>query len=291
MLSKVTNRVKKRSAQQTTLNEQSLETAPDLVRWSDFANPFKPVSPGGYTKYYQAFTRPESSSSPSYCPFLSQCPESSSSREAPPPQSPLFFSLPKRRLNVIREASLETMAPKKPRNLTISTNVTPLRRRRRRLLRTPSIERDFGLSPKHLFASDASSSGHSARSSMDTASSHGSRSSSQASSDSHSSQSDANHSEFPLTPTTSVESGDEHEVFSGGVLFKKGSGEIRPELVERPDSWASYCTARNTLYDIGGGLSGIFTTTAAFLVIYPYGDFISNTRMSQRSFSTSNSIH
>ncbi|KAJ2919728.1 hypothetical protein MD484_g707, partial [Candolleomyces efflorescens] len=35
-------------------NSQLTTVAPDLRRFSDFMNPFPAVSPGGYTKYYQA---------------------------------------------------------------------------------------------------------------------------------------------------------------------------------------------------------------------------------------------
>ncbi|RXW23214.1 hypothetical protein EST38_g2652 [Candolleomyces aberdarensis] len=65
VFSKVVTGVKRRgkvaneagSSSQVTLsrdNSSVTTMAPDLRRFSDFMNPFPAVSPGGYTKYYQA---------------------------------------------------------------------------------------------------------------------------------------------------------------------------------------------------------------------------------------------
>ncbi|KDR77211.1 hypothetical protein GALMADRAFT_139223 [Galerina marginata CBS 339.88] len=314
MLSKVTNRVRPRrpslqfetSTSPPEPKPERLHEAPALLRWSSFSDPFPSVALGGYTRYYSKiqpdFTH-SFSKSPMFCPILSHYPERSPSRETPA-TSPLFSLTPppkQRSLTVIHEVSIESISAKKPRNLSVTISTSPsastsksatsltrsptsLRRRRRQLLRTPSIERDFGINSRHLFGSrslsvsanhnsDDSSSmdantplsislslSTSTSTSMSTSVSHGySRSS-----DSHSSQSDSSHShqsEYPITPSTSVDSGEEGDVFAGTYLEKGWiqralEPESESELVgvlRRPDSRTSFSTAKSDFGDEEGG--------------------------------------
>ncbi|KAF8902588.1 hypothetical protein CPB84DRAFT_848219 [Gymnopilus junonius] len=232
MLSKVTKRVRRRSIQvsdvtTSTLSEtrESVQVAPDLIRWGNFTDPFPLVALGGYRRYYST-KKPSSPTSPVYSPVLSHCPEPSPSCETPP-TTPLFFtSPPKRCLTVIHEVSVESMTPQKPQDLVI-TMPTSLRRRRRTLLRTPSIERDFAVNLRHIFASSNISVND--VSSVEASLSHGSHHSSHSQSSSSSSDShydanlsdSSNRSEFPITPSTSVESGDEERCLLGCIW--KGS--------------------------------------------------------------------
>ncbi|KAF8964779.1 hypothetical protein BDZ97DRAFT_1814441 [Flammula alnicola] len=250
MLSKVSRRVRRASVQEITIVEpraQAVDSAPDLLRWSDFASPFPPVAYGGYTRHYVSKT-PKDAEAPSYSPVLSHYPDSNSSSRDIPPRSPLFFSPSlKKSLSIIHEVSMESMAPKRPPNLTVSTNTTPtlLRRQRRRLLRTPSIERDFAVHARHLFASSLSVNDTSF---LNTPSSHRSahsHSSSSHSGHSDSNHSDSNHSDYPITPSTSIDSGDESNLFEEGRL-EKGCAE---EIPNRPDSRSSFSTARSGFSD------------------------------------------
>jgi len=72
------------------------------------------------------------------------------------------------------------------------------------------------------------------------------------SSDSHSSQSDSNHSEYPITPATSVDSGEEGDVFAGTYLEKGWVRASEPDLEEvlrRSDSRTSFSTAKSDFDD------------------------------------------
>ena len=146
---------------------------PDLTRWSDFEDPFPSVSVGGYIRFYRA--RANSVEEPSHIPTPSLCctPPSSQSNTVVP-TAPLFPSCSSaassstkhmEKLVVATEAevSLETLSPAINRASPTCTSspttlprVNSLRRKRRQLLRTPSIERDFAVSARQLFASHIS---------------------------------------------------------------------------------------------------------------------------------------
>jgi hypothetical protein len=145
---------------------------PDLTRWSDFEDPFPSVSVGGYIRYYRS--RSNSVKEPSHIPTPSLCctPPSSQS-DAVVPTAPLFPSCSSaasstkhmEKLVVVPQAevSSETLSPAINRaspacasSPTTLPRVNSLRRKRRRLLRTPSIERDFAVSARQLFASHIS---------------------------------------------------------------------------------------------------------------------------------------
>jgi hypothetical protein len=214
-----------------------VDRAPELLRWCDFSNPFPPVAMGGYRRYY-INSIPTILEAPSYCPLLSQEPNPYPAREIPP-TSPLFSSPapPKRPLTVIHEPSVDPMAPRKPRNLS-------LRRQHHRLLRTPSIKRDFAVHAQHLLASSPSS--------IDRTWSHRSSHSHSSAQSDLSNQSDSMHSDasnnsnFPITPSTSVDSEDEDYifVFVDGQLETKGTYEQN-----RPLSGSSFSTARSNFSD------------------------------------------
>jgi len=263
MLSKVTNRVRRPSLQDTTtlaprIQVDVVDCAPDLLRWGDLSSPFPHVAAGGYKKYY-ANSIPEIVETPNYCPPLSQEPNSYPSREMPP-TSLLFFIPPPttRPLTIIHEVSLESITPQKPQSLSIRTDSTTnsLRRKRRRLLRTPSIERDFCVYARHLLTSSGDETTTS--SSIDRTLSQRSAHSHSESTHSHSSiQSDlstqsesmgsecSNYSDVPITPSTSVDSGDEDYVHVRRQLEKEGPYETR----KRPDSSSSFSTAKTNWSD------------------------------------------
>lgn len=265
MLSKVTNRVRRPSLQDTTVlaprtQLDVVDCAPDLLRWGDFSTPFPHVAVGGYKKYYASLI-PEVVEAPNYCPRLSQESNPHPSREILP-SSLLFFIPPPtaRTLTIVHEVSMESMTPQKPQNLSIRTNTTTgsLRRKRRRLLRTPSIERDFAIYARHLLASSLSGDETTTIVSIDRTLSQGSVHSHSDSTHSHSSvQSDlsshsesmssecSNHSDFPITPSTSVDSGDESYVPVRRQLEKEGPYETQ----KRPVSSSSFSTARTNLSD------------------------------------------
>jgi hypothetical protein len=237
MLSKVTNRAKRRAAaqQKSTCQALRVDIAPELLRWSDFSTPFPSVSLGGYSRFYSTHTTPESTESLNFCPLLSQYPEPSSKI---PQKSPLFATLRRRDLPVIREVSLESLTPNKPRNLTIST--TPphsLKRQRRRIFRTPSTERDFVdgrcQSPSDTITISADTS------STDTPLLSPRSTSSDDSQLSH----DSNHSDSPITPSTSIH-------------YESDSARLSTELLsDKPSSPDSPITPPSTSIDYGEGLS------------------------------------
>lgn len=264
MFAKVANRfIKRRSPGQEspTLPEQEprqvvqVHIAPDLLRWSDFSTPFPSVSMGGYSRFYETHTisEPTESPSPPFRPLLSQLPEPSPSSEIPS-QSHLFETPRPSSLPIIREASLESLTPNKPRNLTINTDNTlphSLKRRQRRLLRTPSIERDYGF--RSLLDTAAEVSANVSPMSITAeveanASPTDIRSTS--SSDSHN-RSDSNYSEFPLTPSTSFEDEDVGVMLSSEFLdelslpapphYESESGSV---MATSPTSPQSYCTVK-----------------------------------------------
>ena len=265
MLSKVTNRVKRRSVQPISLDSpQSREvvySAPDLVRWCDLDNPFPSVAFGGYSRYYRARCLSDCGPTPSYCPVLSQYPEASSSKA--PARKPLFITPPIRSLTIIHEASKESMSPRRLRNLSIATveeSPKSLRRTKGRILRTPSIERDFAEHARQLFAPAMSirrESSSSTTSSTDTSSndlpSSQASSSSESLSHSSSSQFDSNVTDSPITPTTSIGSGEDNAwIYSDGECYPTltAKSELCPPVdttPKRPDSRASFMTAKSSL--------------------------------------------
>lgn len=255
MLSKVTDQVKRRSIQlklpkQQRKHQLRVDIPPELVRWSNFSTPFPSVSLGGYTRFYTTHTTPESTESLTFCPLLSQSPETSSSSEIPS-KSPLFANLKRRCLPLIREVSLESLTLNKPRHLTITTGPKPpysLKRRRRRLLRTPSIERDF-IQGRYRSLWDTSttiSELSGGTSSTDIVLSPHSTSSTE-SRLSHE-PCDSN----PITPSTSIGSENDEEIFS--TLFDKLSPTHHPNKFEsmmtRPISSISFCTAATAFSEI-----------------------------------------
>jgi len=266
MLSKVSNRVRRPSLQDTTIHTTRIQLdvvnrAPDLLRWGDFSSPFPHVTAGGYKKYYDG-SIPEIADTPNYCPRLSQEPDPYPSRGMPS-TSLLFISPPTstRSVTIIHEVSVEPMTPQKPQNLTIKTNTAiggSLRRTRRRLLRTPSIERDFAVLARQFLISTPSGDDTTTISSIDRTLSQRSAYSHSESSHSHSSvQSDlsshsesmgsegSNQSDFPITPSTSVDSGDEGYVLLRRQLQKEGTYET----LKRPDSSSSFSTAKTNWSD------------------------------------------
>ncbi|KJA25316.1 hypothetical protein HYPSUDRAFT_37814 [Hypholoma sublateritium FD-334 SS-4] len=257
MLAKVSKRVRRRSIQEfsTSSREQwttVVNTPPDLVRWCDFADPFPLIAPGGYARYY-ASVGPKIAEAPHYCPLLSQCSDNLSVRETPR-QTPLFPQPPARTLGTIREASVESMTPKRPISLTVSTSApTSLRRQHRRLLRTPSIERDFAVYGRHFLSSTASRTGAGATppgshssAHLDSPTAH-SRSASSDSAHSESIYTDSAHSEYPVTPSTSIDSDDEFgDNMFARVLYKDDGMD---ELLQRPDSRTSFSTAKSGFSD------------------------------------------
>ncbi|KAJ3503390.1 hypothetical protein NLJ89_g8456 [Agrocybe chaxingu] len=271
MFSKVTSRAKRHSVQEIPNTQRTeplpkpVDTAPELLRWSDFAYPFPPVAFGGYVKYYRTHTAAQQPQAPTFCPTLSRHPEPSPSRLAPA-TSPLFFIPPKRRLSVIPEASMESMTPRKSRNLSITTSNSPtmsLRRRRRRLLRTPSIERDFAVHARHLFApsissSESESSTGSSLSHTSTGFTHSPSPSSDGSSQCDSSQSDFTYSGYPITPTTSIEGEIERVDIFGEAQMDTDLPQLELEfgcstsfdlMPKRPESWSSFSTAMSSFSD------------------------------------------
>jgi len=264
MFSKVANRLRRRSPQEKlpsispTQELFRVDVAPELLRWSDFSTPFPTVSMGGYSRFYATYTISKSTSTASldFCPLLSQQPEPSPSSEVPL-KSPLFATLHRPCLPVIPEVSLESLIPTKPRNLTISTGATPhshsLKRRGRRLLRTPSIERDF-VHGRCQSPSDTSItiSELSATSSTDIAPSP--RSPSSSDTNLCHDRSDSNHSEFPITPSTSIDSENDDKRFSIELLDDKFSihNNESESVITRPISsmLSSFCTAQTEFSEI-----------------------------------------
>ncbi|KAH9474744.1 hypothetical protein JR316_0013209 [Psilocybe cubensis] len=258
MLSKVAKRVRRQSLPQPTSEAwtevlaECVQDAPDLLRWSAIPDtPFPRVVMGGYTRFY-ANSKLLFPPSPSFCPLLSQFPEGSPSKQVPS-TAPLFSSpiAQQQRLIVIHEASRETMASTShSRDVSSSTSMSPksLRRRRRQLLRTPSIERDFAVHAQQLFASNASDN---ETTSFDSPASPGSAHS-HSSSDLQSSRSEGHHFEEPTTPTTSVEGGDEDELNTVENGDKEKWVQPRPKSSpsKRPDSETSYSTAKSDFDDI-----------------------------------------
>ncbi|PPQ86420.1 hypothetical protein CVT25_003543 [Psilocybe cyanescens] len=257
MLSRVAKRVRRQSLTQpvepwTEIVAECVQDAPDLLRWSDIPDtPFPRVAMGGYARFYANSTL-QFPLSPSFCPILSQCPEGSPSKQVPS-TSPLFPPPSKQqRLTVIHEASRETVASTShTRNMSTSTSKSPksLRRRRRQLLRTPSIERDFAVHAQHLFASNTSVNEMSSLESPTSPGSAHSHSHSHSSSDSHSSQSESHHSEEPTTPTTSVEGGDDSESFPLESPLQD-NWEDKDSLSKRPESGSSFSTAKSDFDEV-----------------------------------------
>ncbi|KAF8065098.1 hypothetical protein FPV67DRAFT_169641 [Lyophyllum atratum] len=242
---------------------------PDLRRWSDFMNPFPHVSPGGYRLYYETHGMPEPKALPTHDPASvssprhptprprrqnasspSSCPSSSSIVQPAPSGVPVPFppSLPEssktpssrrqdvknttRTLSIIPETSTGTPNVRIP----ALSNTSSLRRRRRRLLRTPSVERDFpSRAPTIASIRTADLDGFSSESVQ-----------------SHESNSSQSHIYSVDTPPTTVEGlGDED--LSSPVSAKDGAeyddDDDDRDLYERPDSRSSYCTARSGFSD------------------------------------------
>ncbi|TFK31871.1 hypothetical protein BDQ12DRAFT_78651 [Crucibulum laeve] len=235
--------------QQEQLPRQDLP--PVLCRWSTFNDPFPPVSLGGYRRYYIAHGTPESA--PMQLPSLSHTPESSPSPEIPE-QSLLFaaYSPPstpspilRRKMTIIPEASMESMRSRRQRVDSVSTHGS-LRRRRRQVLRTPSIERDFAVYARRIFSPSEPSSIEftiSSPSSIDSAISHESQSSDSHASDTQSTKSDSSHSSVDTPLTSDVE---EDSLSQPKVAIPEAPANHR----ERPESRTSFRTANSGFSDI-----------------------------------------
>lgn len=267
---------------------------PDLTRWSDFEDPFPSVSVGGYIRYYRS--RANSVKEPSHIPTPSLCctPPSSSYDVVVVPTAPLFPSCSSaasstkhmEKLAVVAEAQVspETLSPAINRASPACTSSSPttlprvnsLRRKRRRLLRTPSIERDFAVAARQLFASHISLSlstsssdphypttSHSPSSSVDFNSSGGespltplSRSSSSASAKSPTTP--ANEKPPPVTVVVGVDDPTTLLITPDAVATTEEKGDHARLDVDvdvdlwagRPDTWASYYTALCDFDDI-----------------------------------------
>lgn len=281
MFAKVASRVRRRSLLTLPTPPQEVgekvDIAPELLRWADFSTPFPSVSLGGYSRFYETHTTSEPEPL-RFCPLLSQQPEPSPASEIPP-KCPLFGTLRRRCLPLIREASLESFTlNSKPKNFTITTITTPprsLKRRHRQLLRTPSIEHDFGLGRcqtpsdtsitiNYVVVDDATPTPSDTPPSPSSIFSSDSRLSHK--------RSDSNYSEFPITPATSIED----DMLSTELLDKLSSISSTPDIeseslmtspisptscctvkilpaestVTRPLSSISYCTARSDFCEI-----------------------------------------
>lgn len=223
MLSQVVSRVRRHFRRSQSRSQQP----PDLRRWSDFMNPFPPVSPGGYRRYYEKHGIPEPKAAPTPASSPIEGPPSpSASSSALPPTIP-FPSGQKR----TRTRTLSTI-PESIANSTVGTpgvrvhnlsNTSSLRRRRRRLLRTPSVERDFPVKAS-IFPSHESDYISSNESSL-----------------SHSS-----HSDSIDTPATTVEGVDEDDP----PLLREEACLTPDDPYERSESRSSYCTARSDFSDV-----------------------------------------
>lgn len=271
---------------------------PDLQRWSDFEDPFPSVSVGGYIRYYRS--RANSVKEPSHISIPSLCcappPSSLSDSAVVVPTAPLFPSCSSsaassptkhmEKLADIAEAkvSSETLSPAITRASPACNSSPPplprvnsLRRKRRRLLRTPSIERDFAVSARQLFASHISLSLSTSSSSdphyptshsVDSNCSSGeespltplSRSSSSASASSSSASAKSpttpSSEKPPVTvvvgvddPTTLLMTPDAEEKGDHARLDVDVDVDLLA-LAGRPDTWASYYTALSDFDDI-----------------------------------------
>ncbi|KAF8803375.1 hypothetical protein BYT27DRAFT_7340877 [Phlegmacium glaucopus] len=252
MLSKVTKRVRQTSVVQLepTTPVFRVDIAPDLLRWSDFSTPFPSVSIGGYSRFYTTRTIQEEPLN--LCPLLSQYPEPSPSSEIPP-ISPLFSTLRRRCPPVIPEVSLESLTLAKPRNLTISTITTPphsLKRRRRQMFRTPSAEGD-SVHGRCQSPSDTITISAGASSTDIVLSPHSTASSSSDDSQLSHDRSDSSHSEFPITPSTSIDSEWDTQKFLTGLVSNKPSShhESKSAMI-RPINSTSFCTAETGFSEI-----------------------------------------
>ena len=271
MFAKVANRVRRRSAAgqrlSTTVTQSQeaviqVDIAPELLRWADFSTPFPSVSLGGYSRFYEKQAPSEPMEPPlRFCPLLSQQPEPSPSSEIPS-KSPLFNTLRRKCLPVIREVSLDSLTLNvKPRDLTITTSTTTqphsLKRRQKQLFRSPSIESDFALSGCQSLSEASETSitiNHNVSTDATPTDTPPSPTSSIFSSDSRLSRkrSDSNYSEFPITPATSVE--DEIPLLPTELLDKElssstphieESGESESEpVMTGPISPSSCCTVK-----------------------------------------------
>lgn len=246
MLFKVVSDVKRRISQIPGPQPEEQGFPPELTRWSDFSSPLPPISFGSYKKFYARYENEKQESPP--IPILSQSPAPSPSREIPP-RSTLFsltFIPPSKHhcLTIIPETSMETMNTDKA----CLPARKSLRRRRRTLLRTPSIERDFALHGRSFSAfmppSPVDSEYSAATYSSDTI---GSRTSD--SSDSHSMESDSNTSEFPypVTPSTSIPDVDHHDP---RLRLKIATDAIHNFEGHRGSIAESFSTAKSDLGDV-----------------------------------------
>ncbi|GLB39782.1 hypothetical protein LshimejAT787_0702920 [Lyophyllum shimeji] len=138
---------------------------------------------------------------------------------------------PKRTLSTIPESNSSSSPSLSTARMPALSNTSSLRRRRRQLLRTPSVERDFS-SRAPTIASTADPDAES-------------------SSSSGSSQSDSSPSPHPYsvdTPPTTVEGLDED--LAAPVSAQEGEGYYdgdETDPYDRPDSRSTYCTARSDL--------------------------------------------
>jgi hypothetical protein len=228
MLSQVVSRVRRHFRRSQDRHQQP----PDLRRWSDFMNPFPQVSPGGYRRYYEKHGIPEPKPTPTPTPVSSPIepspsPSASTSTLTPTVPFPSPSSGHKRTrtrtLSTIPESIMNSTTGSPKVRVHSLSNTSSLRRRRRRLLRTPSVERDFpiGILTFPSLESDYVSSNESSLS--------------------HSS-----HSDSIDTPPTTVDGIDEDD-----PSFLVEEVCVSPDdPYDRPDSRSSYCTARSDFSDV-----------------------------------------
>lgn len=275
VFSKVVTGVKRRgkvaneagsSSQVTQLRENSPVTtvAPDLRRFSDFMNPFPSVSPGGYTKYYQAKAKADPGSSQFALPPLCELNQRPPAPRRPPAIQTSGLATKHRSSRKVTSGSktLESIPESASDPHSAHSHEGrgqddgpqgSLRRRKRRVLRTPSVERDFAqhalLDVHPTLGRAASTSSQSSSSTSAHSPSHSS--SCDASTDSHSSNQSSPSSEFPRTPV-------DNAPLPRAYLFhdpfdQKGLKIQHPqdwEPYERPDSRSTYRTARTHFDDI-----------------------------------------
>ncbi|RDB19717.1 hypothetical protein Hypma_013198 [Hypsizygus marmoreus] len=245
MLGKVVSRVRR----QFRRPKGHIQQPPELRRWSDFVNPFPHVSPGGYKRYYETHGMPEPKPIPPQFQVASSSkyqmisrqrkstsaspkPSTSSTSQPNPPidtQQLLFpSSSPSHSPNhcMKKSSTLSTIpesvsGPPSVRIPSLSNTSSLRRRRRRQLLRTPSVERDFP-SRAPTIASTADLLGFS------------------------SNDSSSSHPEMLDTPPTTVEGLEDEEA---GLLLKLDPTEEGVDPYDRPGSRSSYCTARSDFSD------------------------------------------
>ncbi|TFK29525.1 hypothetical protein FA15DRAFT_347584 [Coprinopsis marcescibilis] len=277
VLTKVASGMKRRipsstgGAQQVAPRQQHpVSQAPDLKRWSDFMNPFPPVGPGGYTKYYKSKNGAPTNlhfQLPPLCHInYFTSPQPKPSPKAPSQSSRKFHSRPDKgnlhKLTSIPESTLEIpdlQAPQSPTS-TIQSPGGSLRRRKRRLLRTPSIEREFA-DARALFASQTDLGRSGSTSSSHSSTTQRTHLSSSSDSDDLNFSPTSTESDMPLTPRDDSIQNDHHfnylttdpyvkrrDVYEG--VLGEGGEEEGYHSFQRPESWATYRTARSQFSEV-----------------------------------------